>query len=102
MIQDIAKQLLDIMSTVSHRSVKELRSRSRRTPLPVCRGLIYYELRLRGYSTQAIGDEFNRNHATVLHGCKMISGGLKKNGYSPDEIEIERRFLDALEDSNMV
>lgn len=102
MIQDIAKQLLDIMSTVSHRSVKELRSCSRRTPLPVCRDLIYYELRLRGYSTQVIGHEFNRSHATVLHGCKVIEDGLKKNGYSQDEIEIERRFLDALEDRNMV
>lgn len=102
MMNDVATQLLDIMQQITGYSAEQLRSKSRRTPLPVCRYLIFYELRLRGYTYPAIGEVLDRDHATVLYGCKIVEDGLKKNGFGPDEIEIERRFLDALEDNNMV
>ena len=102
MIEDEARELLQIVSDISKRSIEQIKSASRRSPLPVCRYLVFYELRLRGYATVEIGEQLNRDHASVLHGCKVIADGLKKNGFSRTECNIEQAFLSALKDRGMV
>ena len=102
MIENEARELLQIVSDISKQSIQQIKSASRRSPLPVCRYLVFYELRLRGYTTFEIGKQLNRDHASVLHGCKMVQFGLKHAGFNKTECDIEQAFLTALEDRGLV
>lgn len=56
-------------------SLEELKSKSRKRELVFARMLIFYNARhhLRRTTLKTIGEPFNRDHATVLHGVKTIS-----------------------------
>jgi chromosomal replication initiator protein len=62
-------------------SMDDLLSKSRSRPLTTARHVAMYLLReLTGLSLIKIGELFNRDHTTVLHGIKKIEGLMPARG----------------------
>jgi chromosomal replication initiator protein len=80
--QDIpAAVILEETSTYFGLTRDDLLSKSRSRPLTTARHVAMYLLReLTGLSLIRIGDEFNRDHTTVLHGIKKIEGLMPARG----------------------
>jgi chromosomal replication initiator protein len=80
--QDIpAAVILEETSTYFGLTRDDLLSKSRSRPLTTARHVAMYLLReLTGLSLIKIGDEFNRDHTTVLHGIKKIEGLMPARG----------------------
>ena len=97
------KILVDIVSKVSGETVDAIMSGGRRRPLPTCRWLVARELMRRGYSSAYSSREMGLDHATLLHGKKMLEVMERdpRNGYA-EELQIAVAFTSALESSKMV
>ena len=68
------QHLFEVMSDVSGESIGDLMGKGRRKPLPTCRYLVGIELMARGYSANRAAWLIGLNHATLLHGRKVIEG----------------------------
>jgi chromosomal replication initiation ATPase DnaA len=53
-------------------SKEELLSSQRTQRLALWRMVLFYILRKQGATFQEVGNYFNRNHATVIYGCRRI------------------------------
>lgn len=62
---------MDVMLAMSGEK-RETFMHSREFPLPICRAIVFKRLYDLGYSTPRIGKFFGKDHATVLHGIKML------------------------------
>ncbi len=60
---------------------EELKSKSRKHPLPTLRYLCYRELKEQGYSDGYIAKRFNRNRSTITHGRSTLNHDLLYNNY---------------------
>ena len=94
---EITKQYVKMMQDASGIKAERIVSRSRQRPLPAIRWMIGRELIRHGYSSNVAARELNIDHATLLHGCKML--GVMRNSRRnwTLEIEIEERFLTLLD-----
>lgn len=84
------------MTDASGLTAESILSRSRHRPLPAVRWMIGHELLRHGYSANVAARELNINHATLLHGCKMLEVMRDSRRNWTMEIEIEERFLTLL------
>ena len=78
LLNEEAHALANAAATVWQVPVKHIMGR-RRGVEPVCnaRQSAMKVLRYRGYSYEAIGKAFGRDHGTVLHGCRAVDGRLE-------------------------
>jgi chromosomal replication initiation ATPase DnaA len=82
---------IEMVAEASGQKVEDIRSKKRRRPLPVCRYLIAEYLHGQGRSLAGAGVEMGLNHATVVHGMKMLSQ--IRDGYGlPEETRIVSRW----------
>lgn len=54
-------------------------SKSRRREVVLGRHLVFHKMREQGYTMQAIGDKFNKHHATILFGINKLQQDLETN-----------------------
>ena len=69
----------------------EILSRSRKTPLPALRWFIGQELTNRGYSINRAAIMIGINHATLLHGLKVIPT-MERDKHWIEEYNIQQEF----------
>lgn len=89
---------MERMAEASGYEADEITSRSRRRPLPAVRWMIGRELMRYGYPGTAIARELNIDHATLLHGRKMLEVMRESRRNWRLEIEIEERFKQLITD----
>lgn len=70
-LKEKAERITDIMLTMTGVSRDKFLT-SREYPLPQCRAILYDDLYKDGYGTNLIGRVFGKNHATVIHGRRVI------------------------------
>lgn len=92
-MKEITEELMKVMQQASGLTPDQITSRSRRRPLPYVRYMIARELLLHGYPSIIVAGEMNIDHATVLHGRKMLDTMRCSPHNWVLEIEIEERFL---------
>ena len=84
-------ELVEIVAEVCGVSPENIMSRSRHTEYAHARFLIFRTLRRMGYSYNQIAQKFNKNHATIIHGCNTIETLLSINDsstkYKVEELE---------------
>lgn len=73
----------------------ELKSRSRKMPLPILRSFCYHELYKQGFNDTYIGNGFNRDRTTVIHAVKSLKRDIE-TGYKP-VLNLKKRFDARLE-----
>lgn len=91
-MNQVTQYLFEAMSKVSGEPIEEIMGVGRRKPLPACRYLIGIELTRRGYSTNRAAYLIGLNHATLLHGRKMIES-IRSN---PTKAFAEEYMIDVL------
>lgn len=91
------RALLDISGC----TVEQICSSSRKRAFNICRYIIWTDLHDMGVSLPEIGQLFNRDHATVVHGIhkleQMIGVGSRSYGMEND---IYERYMKRIEISN--
>jgi hypothetical protein len=84
------------MVSVSEFTEEQLLSHSRKIPLCLMRFIIYHTLHAEGWSSPKIGEEFDMNHASVLHGIRKIQDFLScRTAFKPYD-EIYDKFIQAI------
>jgi chromosomal replication initiation ATPase DnaA len=76
---DKRKPIGEIISAVAKRTgvpENEMRGRSRCAPITKARHIAFYIARKEGHSWKSIGDVFNVDHTSVIHGFNRINGGI--------------------------
>lgn len=75
--------ILEIVSKVTGVGVREIKSRHRKYASVRARHIAYYVARsVTPYSLLMLGDIFDRDHATVLHGLNKVEN--RKKDYEPE------------------
>lgn len=70
-----ANEMIELICQEFEVTAEEVKGQKRTRPLPQIRAIIYANLYYHypELSLTRIGDMFNRNHATVIHGIKMAN-----------------------------
>ena len=70
-LKEKAVELFEVMLTLTKKA-PSVALRSRAFPLPIYRAVMYDKLYNEGFSTVRIGQQFGKNHATVLHSIRQL------------------------------
>lgn len=91
------EKLLFLMQQASGFSQDEILSQSRKAPLPACRYFVGAELMNMGFSSMVVSRELGIDHATLLHGRKMIASMTERNGWKTEKLILDKfkELLDA-------
>lgn len=75
-------------------SPEDLKSKSRRRPIVLCRDIsMYFSRSYTRQPLETIGKAFNRDHATVIHGIRAIEKEIQKRGKIYYQIEFLSKQL---------
>lgn len=92
-----SEYLFELMSKVSGETLEAIKSKERRRPLPACRYLIGMELVRRGYRVTRAARCIGIDHATFLHGRKMMEDlRISPQRAFKEEQDIDINFRQAL------
>ena len=73
---------------------RELKTTSRRREIVEPRQFVFYFCRkLTSLTTPALGAMFNKDHATILHGCRNVESLICFNGYEKKAKKMESSIL---------
>ena len=88
--QELSAELIrDFIARQFKVSVQDMQSRSRKKTIAFPRQVSMYLARK--YTEQGlaeIGKAFNRDHSTVLHSVRVISGAISRNGSIRGQVEV--------------
>lgn len=89
-MNDIEK-IFQAMQTASGFSKEQILQTSRKRPLPAIRYMIGDKIMALGYSSSYASKILNIDHATLLHGRKIIKEVTARNGWK-QELDILTKF----------
>ena len=75
----------------------DILSGSRKRPVPICRGMVAYQLRRDGYSITPIARALKCDHATLIYWTRCINFTLEHPAMDVEAVNIWKQFQNAIE-----
>ena len=93
--RDHSEEYLAVMEELTG---KDIRSKSRMPDVVWARFMVMYQMRKDGLTFKYIGDTLGKDHATVVHGVRMINDMLDMPRMYPEEIRLWQQFQKSIKD----
>ncbi len=95
-----AEKIAEVSARIYGVKVKELYEHTRRAPVVVPRQIAMYLLRTElGLSFPSIGQQFNRDHTTVMHACNKTKEMIEKNTRIKNRVERIKKLIVSSDES---